>query len=163
MLKHDNSRQGRENKSFRFSSAYFSSNTNPTEMLRWKEESQWWRRISGVMSAEGCMETGDKDWRSKGPKREYRLEKGVKSWVTELCHELMCPDGPVELSEKEMSTVLKSSTKDMRTGQEQTFVSCKQLVYEMEARSLLQVCSIPPKYIAASSMILGLQRRRVIE
>lgn len=47
------------------------------------------------MSAEGSLETGVK---TKGPKREYRLEKCVKSWVSELCHELMCPDGPVGLS-----------------------------------------------------------------
>ena len=50
------------------------------------------------MSAEGRLETGDKDRRSKGPKREYSLEKCVRSWVSELCHELMCPDGPLGLS-----------------------------------------------------------------
>lgn len=89
------------------------------------------------MSAEGCLETRNKDQRSKGLKREDRLEKCVTSWVSESCHELMCPDGPMGLSYK-MSTVLKSATKEMRPGQEQTFVSCKELVYEMEAQPLLQ-------------------------
>jgi len=80
-------------------SACFSINSKSTKVLEWKEDSQECKRVSGVVSAEVCLEAGVKgSWRSKETQREYGIEKCIKAWVSELCPEVVCFDGPVLLS-----------------------------------------------------------------
>lgn len=69
----------------------------PAEAPKWKEGSQSWRGISGGVSAGVCLETRENTEGAKDHRVNTNLKR-VRCEVSELCHELMCPDGPEGLS-----------------------------------------------------------------
>lgn len=73
--------------------------------------------------------------------------------MSELCHELVCPDGPEGLSREEMGTAPKPATAVMGTGQELGCVSCRELIDAVEASPWPPVMA---QNMALRSMILGL-------